>query len=766
MSSEPTVSSEQKPSSEWKKSACILCESNCGIEIRLDGRRFERIRGNKAHVESKGYTCEKALRLDHYQNNRGRLTSPMRRRDDGTYEPISWDEAIAEVAAGLGRVRSDHGGAAVFRYGGGGQGNHLHGLYGQAVADGLGVRYRSNAIAQEKTGEAWVEAKLVGTHTRPELDRSEVAIFVGKNPWQTHGFPHARKTLRAIANDPERSMVVLDPRRTQSAELADFHLQVRPGTDAFCIAAILAIMVRDGLVDDGFIERHVDDVEPLVAALRDVPIEDFAERCDVAVDELVAVAKRIGQAESVASFEDLGIEQAPNSTLVSYLQRLLWVLAGSFAKPGANHPHSWFGKRGSLLKPTAESRRTPVTGAQVIAGLIPCNSICDEVLTDHPDRFRAMIIEGANPVHSLADSGRFREAMRALDFSVVVDVAMTETARQADIVLPASSQYEKPEAVFFNFHFPDNAFSLRKPVLEPLPGTLAEPEIHARIAEALGLYDLDDLTPLRDAAATGRAAFTAVFDEYLAHHPEQVPIAPLLLYRTLGPTLPDGLEAAAALWSLARGVAATYPDQVRRAGIDADPGSTLGDAVFDALLASDDGIIFTRHTYDEVWDLTVTTDQTIRVNNPRMIEKLRELPGLPTDYATDEYPLVLSAGERRSFTANVIIRDPAWRKADQHGALAISPTDAEHHGLVDGDRVRLVTATGSAEPTVAIDDALQAGHIALPNGFGVEHPDDRGEHRTVGVAPNELTALDWKDDIAGTPWHKHVPARLEPITAR
>ena len=560
----------------WHKTACILCESACGIEVRLDGGRFARIRGNKAHVDSKGYTCEKALRLDHYQNNRGRLISPMRRRADGTHEPIDWDTAIAEVATGLGRVRDTYGAGAIFRYGGGGQANHLHGIYGQAVADGLGVLYRSNAIAQEKTGEAWVEAKLLGSHTRPEFERSEVAIFVGKNPWQSHGFPHARKTLRAIANDAERSMIVLDPKRTQSAALADFHLQVRPGTDAFCVAAILAIMVRDDLIDRHFVESHLDDAAPLLEALRAVPVGEFARRCDIAVHDLEAVAHRIGRAESVATFEDLGIEQAPNSTLVSYLQRMLWVLSGSFAKPGANHPHSWFNVRGSRRPPTPEQRFTPVTGAQVIAGLIPCNSIPDEILTTHPDRFRAMIVESTNPVHSLADSARFREAMQALDFSVVIDVAMTETARHANIVLPASSQYEKCEASFFNLHFPDNAFHLRKPIVEPLEGTLEEPEMHARIAERLGLYHPDELSGLHEAAAQGRAAFGAAFDRHMAENPEHVVLAPLILFRTLGPTLPEGLAGAAALWEMSRVVAALYPRQVQRAGIAPQGDESLG----------------------------------------------------------------------------------------------------------------------------------------------------------------------------------------------
>ena len=135
----------------WHQTACILCECNCGVEVRLggDGRTFERVRGDKAHPVSKGYTCEKALRLDYYQNGRGeRLTSPLRRGPDGTFEEIDWDTAIREVAERLAAVRDDHGGESIVYYGGGGQGNHLGGVYGSATLAALGVRYRSNAIAQ------------------------------------------------------------------------------------------------------------------------------------------------------------------------------------------------------------------------------------------------------------------------------------------------------------------------------------------------------------------------------------------------------------------------------------------------------------------------------------------------------------------------------------------------------------------------------------------------------------------------------------------
>ena len=170
---------------------------------------------------SKGYTCEKALRIDHYQNNTSRLTSPLRRTEDGGYEEIDWDTAIAEVAAGLQRVVDEHGGDRILYYGGGGQGNHLCGAYGAATRKALGITRRSNALAQEKTGEAWVEGHLFGTHTHGEFDQAEVAVFLGKNPWHSHGFDEARRVLKEIANDPGRSMVVMDPRRTETADLAD-----------------------------------------------------------------------------------------------------------------------------------------------------------------------------------------------------------------------------------------------------------------------------------------------------------------------------------------------------------------------------------------------------------------------------------------------------------------------------------------------------------------------------------------------------------------
>lgn len=738
--------------SDWLPTACILCECNCGIVVQVEDRALARIRGDKAHPGSRGYTCNKALRLDHYQNNPNRLTSPMRRRPDGTYEEIDWDTAISEVAAGFARIRDSYGGDKIFYYGGGGQGNHLGGAYSGAFLRAIGSRYRSNALAQEKTGEAWVDAHLYGAHTRGEFEHAEVSVFVGKNPWMSQSFPRARVVLNEIAKDPARSMIVVDPVVTDTAKMADFHLRVRPGTDAWCLAAMAAVLVQEDLCDEGFLAEHVTGVEEVRNVLRDIPVDEYARRCGVDEQLLRAAVRRVAAADSVAVFEDLGVQQAPNSMLSSYLNKMLWILTGNFAKKGAQHLHSAFAP---LLRHGTQVGRTPVTGAPLISGLVPCNVIPQEILTDHPGRFRAMIVESGNPAHSLADSRACRAAFESLEFMVVIDVAMTETARLAHYVLPAASQYEKPEATFFNFEFPHNTFHLRHPLLDPLPGTLPEPEIWARLVRALGVVDDEDLRPLREAAREGLDAYAVAFMQTLTSNLGA--LAPFVLYETLGPTLPDGLAGAAALWGLAQKTAFTYPDALRRAG-HAD-----GNALFDAILAGRSGITFTEHDYVDDFALMGHKDQKIALSIPEMLSATKALRDAPTSLTTAEFPIVLSAGERRAYTANDIFRDPSWRKRDSDGALRISLEDANALGLADGSRARVTTAAGSADASVEVSAAMLPGHASLPNGFGLDFHGEDGSVQVPGVAPNSLTSTDWRDAHAGTPWHKHVPARIEPV---
>jgi anaerobic selenocysteine-containing dehydrogenase len=483
-------------------------------------------------------------------------------------------------------------------------------------------------------------------------------------------------------------------------------------------------------------------------------VADYAARCGVPEDLLRTAARRIAAASSATVYEDLGVQQSPNSTLVSYLDKLVWILTGSFGKPGTMFLHSAFAPiagGGGQASGGGRARHTPVTGARIISGLVPCNSIAEEILTDHPDRFRAMWLDSTNPAHSLADSATFRRALDALELVVVVDVAFTETARHADYVIPAASQFEKWEATLFNVEFPRNTFQLRPPVLDPLPGTITEPDLYARLLGALGAVDPALLDTLTQAAHRGRDAFAAGFFGAIGADPSLLGLTPYLLYETLGDTLPDGFRSTAAVWGMSQICARTYPDAVARAG------HTDGNALFDAILATASGVTFTSDDWDDVWTYVRRPDRRFTLDIPELTGKLHDLRTAPSTWVTDEFPLVLSAGERRSFTANTIYRDPTWRRRDVQGALRVSPQDATALGLADGGSARVTTATGSATTLVEVTDMMQPGHISLPNGYGLEHP----EHGRIGVAPNELTSLGMRDWFAGTPWHKHVPARLE-----
>ena len=290
-------------------------------------------------------------------------------------------------------------------------------------------------------------------------------------------------------------------------------------------------------------------------------------------------------------------------------------------------------------------------------------------------------------------------------------------------------------------------------------------ETARRLGRALGAISDDDLAELKVAAGRvateGRAQFAAEFFRVTAERPHLMALAPVVLYETLGQVLPEGAAATAALWGAAQICAMTYPESVKRAGFEGF-GPELGDRLFDALVSTPSGVTFTVDEYEETWRRLDTPDKRVRLAIPELLEELRALAGEDPRRRDPEYPFVLAAGERRSSTANTALRDPAWRKKDTAGALRLAPADAARLGIADGARARVTTRRGSAVAIVEISDTLQPGHASLPNGLGLSYPDADGRPQIHGVAPNELTASEDRDWLAGTPWHKYVPARIEP----
>ena len=755
----------------WKKSACIICSINCGLEIKTEDGHITKIKGDKDNPVSQGYICEKSQRMDFYQNGADRIDSPKRRKSDGTYENIDWDTAIREIAEKFKAIKAQHGGDSILYYGGGSQGNHLGGTYADSTIKALGIQYRSNALAQEKTGEGWVQGKMAGAPVHGDFEHCEVAVFLGKNPWQSHGFARTRVILREIQNDPNRAMIVIDPRLSETAKMADFHLAVKPGTDAWCLSALSAILVQENLVAKAWLDEHTTGYAAVEAAMQKIDITQYAKVCGVDESLLRSAARRIASAKSVSMIEDLGVQMSLHSTLNSYLNRLVWLLTGNYAKKGANNAFAPFlnlsnstrstVKKSSTGQPTTPRKWThsPVTNAKVIMGLIPCNVIPDEILTEHPKRFRAMFIESANPVHSLADSQRMRQALRALDCSVVIDVAMTETARQADYVLPASSQFEKAEATFFNLEFPRNGFHLRHPHLPPRTGTLTEAEIHARLMEAMGELDHSHYSFLSVAARLGLTAFGLAFAWKSTRDKKVARYAPVILYRTLGPSLPANLAPAATLWGISQIYVRTQAAAAKGAGFGG-PSLIAGNRLFDAILNSPSGVIFGVSQYSDSWNAVKLPDHKINLNIKEMLNELATIDSKLPHHRPD-YPFILSADERRAETSQTSIRNPGWMKKGEFGVLRIHPQDAAELGCAEGDWVQVKTQRGAAQATIELTNELQRGYVSLPNGHGLDYPDANGALARRGVSVNELTNTFDRDPFAGTPWHKYVPVHLE-----
>lgn len=760
---------------EWKATACGICYSNCGILVQTGGedrRHIVRVKGDKNHPASKGYTCNKCLRLDYYQNGKDRITEPLRRKPGGSFEVISWDTAISEVANKMMAIRDTHGGDKIFRFGGGGQGNHLGGAHFGPVAKALGIKYKTNALAQEKTGLAWVQGRMFGANVHGELEHADTLFIVGKNPWQSNGIQRARVLLRQASKDPNRTLIVVDPRRTESAEFADIHLAVKPGRDAWLLSAMVAHIIQEDLMSHNWLEGHTTGVAAVKERFGDIDVDAYAEFSGIKPEDAKAAARAIATADKTAYYEDLGIQMAPHSTLASYLNQLLVTLTGHFGREGTTAvlsqlPGEFFsmsdvGKSNEQGYETTY-KTTPVTGARIVAGLIPCNSVPDEILTDHPDRFRAMWIESSNPLHSMADSAKWREALKALDLVVVIEVAMTETARAADYIFPAPSQYEKLEATFFNFEFPANVHHLRQPLFAPLGNTLSEPEVHARMVEAIAPFDFDRLNPLKEAANKGLNAYGMAAFQFMAENPDLVPYMIYILYRTLGPTLGKGKEAGAIYYGMAQRYAAMNSAAVKRAGIEGH-GLALGNALLKKIIEGTSGTVFSVSDVSESFKKLGHRDKKIHLAIGELLDEVSGLADLDDLVQLDKsFPFILAAGERRAFTGNTLLRDPSWAKDKNTTALTMHPADAKRLSISDGDDVKLVTRSGEAKTAVNLDDRLRTGTLSIPNGFGLIYPNEQGEDIVTGVAPNELTALENKDKFFGTPFHKFVPARVERI---
>ncbi|MGH7123951.1 MAG: molybdopterin-dependent oxidoreductase, partial [Stellaceae bacterium] len=425
---------------------CVLCSHNCGLRVDIVDGRIAKVRADESSPISHGYLCNKAFSIGHYIEHKQRVEHPLKRRPDGTFERIGWQQAIGEIAARLSAIRAAYSPRAIGLVGIGGQANHMDAPYGLTFLSALGSKRWFNAFAQEKTQhfliDQWMFDAPPSVFFHPDVEHTHFLLMLGTNPKISNRGHNATDTFRAFAANPAQTLVVLDPRETETTRTADRHLRVKPGSDAYVLLGMAAAIVSsEGLVDAHLVEQQTVGFEALRQALSSVDIDEMARRAGIPTADLLDVARDYAGAESAAIMFDLAVEQNLFSTLTSYLIHVLAVLTGNAGRRGGNIFMEALAPPEHSPKRHAEPERALASGIPAISalggyGMFSPTLVPEEILLDHPQRLRALIVEGSNPLLSYSDTQRWLEAREQLDLLVVVEPAMTETARIADYVLP------------------------------------------------------------------------------------------------------------------------------------------------------------------------------------------------------------------------------------------------------------------------------------------------------------------------------------------
>jgi len=742
--------------SEWKKTSCVLCYHNCGLEVQTEGNRILKVRADKTHPRTKGYMCRKGTRIAFYQAHKERLAHPLK-RDGGAFKKISWDQAIEEIAATLRNILDRHGPSALAYMGGGGQGSHMEASFGRTLLTALGSQYHYSALAQELSGLFWVNGRAYGRqnlHTGADLDRAKNFLVMGWNGYVSNaGVNRARERIDEFSKDPAKRLIVVDPLRSETAQRANMHLQPRIGTIALFLKSLIAIILQEGWENKEFLAKHCDGFERVEGWFRDFDVASGLRVCGLDLDPVRELA-RIYASEPTGMRTDLGLLMDRQSTMNSYLEMILMAVCGRIGTPGGNV----FPGHLMPLGPHTDERdprtwRAAETGFPPSMGYFPPNVLPEEILSKKAERTRALIVSGSNPLRSYADSLLYEKAFGKLDLLVTIEVAMSETARLSHYVLPAKSGYEKWDASFFNLTFPEVYFQVRHPCCESEGEPLEEGEIFTRLADALGILPMIPET-LFERSRGDRTLFAMDLMQFLGTEKKAARFLPFIVAKTLGREL--GSAHLSALWGLLMMYPQHAGEAIARAGYEMSP--VVGEELFKKLLDHPEGTMIAKMPDQGNLNSLRTSDGKIHLYIEEMepwmgeIEPDREEQSLKNE----EYPFVLSAGRHFPYTANSIMRDPDWNNRKQVCTLLMSEEDAAALGIKEGAEVRLTTEASQVKVPVEVSPIPPRGTVVLPHGFGLVHG---GE--AYGVNVNQLTKNTHRDRLTASPLHRYVPCRIE-----
>jgi anaerobic selenocysteine-containing dehydrogenase len=721
---------------------CPLCEANCGLELEITGSTVTSVRGDKADVFSHGFICPKGVSLGAVDADPTRLPTPLVRDSHGALVPATWDEAFSVIRTRLGEVISNFGPDSVGLF----LGNpNVHSLSGAfmlpTLIKSLGTSQRFSASTVDQMPKQAASAMMYGTALSialADIDRTDLFLVLGANPLVSNGSmltaPDFPGRLRALRKRGGR-MVVVDPIRTRTAEFADEHLEIRPGSDALWLAAIAHVLIVEGVADFGAAEQWIKsaDVDSLISVLSAFTPEGVAAVTGIDAGVTRRIAAELQAAPSAAVYGRMGTTTSglsidgsvlPLGTVASWLIDVINISIGSLDKPGgvmfalpaAGGPSTEGTPGVGHGVSIPGRRRTRVRSLPSVLGEYPVSALAEEI--DTPDtqsgaHIRAMFVIGGNPIVSTPDASRLRAAFESLDFMVSVDPYLTATNSLADVVLPVSSPLTRPhyDVVFNNLAVRNQA--RYSPAVFPVPeGQMDEANVLLTLAGiAVGINTGNELSAAAmDDILAATVAHQAVTDSASRLH---------------GSTVEAVLASVAPL----RGV-----DRVLDIRLRSSPAGLTLQEVIEAPHGIDLGPLTPR-----LPEVLRTPSGRIEFAPPVLIETLATASSaLSVATPGSEVGSYLLVGRRQLRSNNSWMKEIENLQGGSNLPTAqMHPLDAADLGRADGEMICVTTASGSLNIALAISDTVSRGCICIPHGW-------------ADFNVNVLVSVDHVDPLGGT----------------
>jgi anaerobic selenocysteine-containing dehydrogenase len=681
---------------------CPLCEATCGVTLTLDDDTPIAVRGDDHDGFSRGYLCPKAAALPALHADPDRLRTPLVRGADGELHPASWDDAFAIAIARLSAIKAAHGADAIALYLGNPSAHSLDLMtYGPVLTRALGTRQRYSASSADQLPKMVSAALMFGgglTIPVPDLDRTDRLLILGANPVVSNGSlmtaPDVKARLKAIRARGGK-LIVIDPRRTETAALADARLPIRPGGDAALLLAMAHVLFAEGRVALGAAADHVDGLDAVAAIAAGFAPERVAARVGIDAATIRRLAREQAAAPTAACYGRIGTTCQEFGTLASWAVELVNLLTGNLDRVGGamwTTPAALPGRHRNQSDARFGRHRTRSRGLPEMFGELPVAAMADELRGG----VRALITVAGNPLVSAPGAADLTAAIAGLEFRLAIDPYVTATTRLADVILPPPSPLARAHYDLALYQLAiRNAARYSPPTVARPPGTPAEWEIVLTLAVGVSGMGAVPLALADDAVA--RELCTRELTEAAA----------------AGAPLPVDVDGALAMLD-GRGPDRLL-DLLLRVGPAGDGfGARPGGLTLAALRAAPHGVDL-GPLVPRLPAVLRTPDQRIALAPPMIVA---DLPRLEAALAVAPPALVL-IGRRELRSNNSWMHNlPPLMKGRDRCTLRVHPDDAGPRGLSDGGRARVASSAGAVVVAVEITDEVRPGVVSLPHGFG------------------------------------------------